>query len=120
MDKKLIDTLINNGYITTHVNPDAFKDVDDLFDKGIITFPGSKNAVVELLEKLGIKSESIIEPVGTLNVKDDNNNTEIKKDIETTTEPETTTEHETTTEPVAEAEEVSVKKSTKKTTKKTE
>lgn len=111
MDKKLVELLMNKGYITTHVNADMYKDVDDLFDKGIITFPGSKNAVVELLKTVGVTTlttETVIEPVDTLDDKDDTNNIEIKK------------EPETTTEPVAETEEVSVKKTTKKTTKKTE
>ena len=108
MDKKLIELLMNKGYITTHINADLYKDVDELINQGVITFPGTKNAVVELLKSVDMTVEPVIEPIVKLDVKDDTNNEEIKNDIEPVVEP------------VAETEEVSAKKTTKKATKKAE
>ena len=53
MDKHIVDTLIKFGLITNiGVNANDYKDVDDLIAKGVITIPGAKNKIEELLSKL--------------------------------------------------------------------
>ena len=50
MDKKIVDKLIQFGLIT-NVGVDASKyaDVDDLIAKGIVTIPGAKAKIMELI-----------------------------------------------------------------------
>lgn len=50
MDKHIIDKLVNFGLITNvGVDASKYKDVDDLINKGIITIPGAKSKIAELL-----------------------------------------------------------------------
>lgn len=50
MDKHIIDKLVNFGLITNvGVDASKYKDVDDLINKGIITIPGAKAKIAELL-----------------------------------------------------------------------
>jgi hypothetical protein len=53
MDKQIVDKLIKFGLIT-NVGVDAsdYKDVDDLIAKGIITIPGAKDRINELLDEM--------------------------------------------------------------------
>lgn len=106
MDKKLIEILMNKGYITTYVNADMYKDVDDLFNKGVITIPGSKTAIMELLD---LKQDAV-EHVITENDDNADDNEVINNDNENN-DVEPTVESEPTVEPV---------KKTAKKTKKTE
>ena len=53
MDKQIVDKLIKFGLITNvGVNASDYKDVDDLIAKGIITVPGSKDRINELLREM--------------------------------------------------------------------
>jgi hypothetical protein len=50
MDKYIIEKLIQFGLITNiGVNANDYKDVDDLIAKGIITVPGAKEKIIELI-----------------------------------------------------------------------
>ena len=50
MDKKIVDKLIQFGLITNiGVDADKYTDVDDLIAKGIITIPGAKTKIMELI-----------------------------------------------------------------------
>lgn len=50
MDKYIIDKLVNFGLITNvGVDASKYEDVDDLINKGIITIPGAKAKIAELL-----------------------------------------------------------------------
>ena len=80
MDKKIIDTLIKFGLITNiGVNADSYKDVDDLINKGVVTIPGAKTKIDELLKNLNLEisesTEEIVDIVSndtTINVITDN------------------------------------------------
>lgn len=53
MDKQIVDKLIKFGLITNvGVNASDYKDVDDLIAKGIITVPGAKDRINELLREM--------------------------------------------------------------------
>lgn len=53
MDKTIIDKLVKFGLITNiGVNANDYKDVDDLINKGIITIPGAKAKIAELLNPI--------------------------------------------------------------------
>ena len=57
MDKNILDALIKYGFVTNiDVDPNKYKDVDELINKGIITIPGAKSRIMELLENAGIKT----------------------------------------------------------------
>ena len=142
MDKSILDKLIKFGFVT-NVNVDAskYKDVDDLIVKGLITVPGAKQKINELLGDLNVEkvfeepstdtatetTETTTEPVidepttviETLPVEPATV-TETPVEEETTTVTETPVEEETTT--VTETTEAAetTKKTVKKTTKKTE
>ena len=113
MDKSILDKLIKFGFVT-NVNVDAskYKDVDDLIAKGLITVPGAKQKINELLGDLNV--EKVFEEPSTDTAAET---------TETTTEPvidEPTTVVETPpVEPVTVAETAETTETTKKTTKKT-
>ena len=130
MDKSILDKLIKFGFVT-NVNVDAskYKDVDDLIVKGLITVPGAKQKINELLGDLNVEkvfeepstdtatetTETTTEPVI------DEPTTVIETlPVEPATVTETPVEEETTT--VTETTEAAetTKKTVKKTTKKTE
>ena len=87
MDKQIIDTLIKFGLITNiGVDANAYKDVDDLINKGVVTIPGAKSKIDELLKNIKIevvdeKEVKVTEPAQEVKV------TEPEKEIEVT-EPE--------------------------------
>jgi hypothetical protein len=50
MDKKIVDKLIQFGLITNvGVDANKYTDVDDLIAKGIVTVPGAKAKIMELI-----------------------------------------------------------------------
>lgn len=76
MDKHIIDKLVNFGLITNvGVDASKYKDVDDLINKGIITIPGAKAKIAELLnmemETLVVEEveEEVVVPVTKLEVE---------------------------------------------------
>ena len=82
MDKQIIDTLIKFGLITNiGVDANAYKDVDDLINKGVVTIPGAKSKIDELLKNIKIevvdeKEVKVTEPAQEVKV------TEPEKEIE--------------------------------------
>ena len=57
MDKRILDVLIKFGLVTnTCVDPEKYADVDDLINKGVVTVPGAKSKIMELLEKSDIET----------------------------------------------------------------
>lgn len=68
MDAKIIDTLVKFGLITNiGINADAYNSIDDLINKGVVTIPGAKDKIQELLKSIEpeqeIEIETKIEPV---------------------------------------------------------
>ena len=64
MDKRILDVLIKFGLVTnTCVEPEKYVDVDDLINKGVVTVPGAKSKIMELLEKSNIEATVITEDV---------------------------------------------------------
>lgn len=71
MDAKIIDTLVKFGLITNiGVNADAYDSIDDLINKGVVTIPGAKDKIQELLKSIEpeqeeheIEIETKIEPI---------------------------------------------------------
>lgn len=63
MEKHIIDKLVKFGLITNiGVDASKYKDVDDLIAKGIVTIPGAKDKIAELLgEMVDVTSETIEE-----------------------------------------------------------
>ena len=69
MDKTIIDKLVKFGLITNiGVNANDYKDVDDLINKGVITIPGAKSKIAELLNTeidalvVEEKKDEVVEP----------------------------------------------------------
>ena len=53
MNKNILDVLVKFGLVTNiGVNADDYKDVDDLIAKGVVTIPGAKSKIEELLSKV--------------------------------------------------------------------
>ena len=64
MDKRILDLLIKFGLVTnTCVDPEKYADVDDLINKGVVTVPGAKSKIMELLEKANIEATTMTEDV---------------------------------------------------------
>lgn len=64
MDKRILDVLIKFGLVTnTCVDPEKYTDVDDLINKGVVTIPGAKSKIMELLEKSNIEATVVTEDV---------------------------------------------------------
>lgn len=144
MDKRIIDALVDAGYITaTGVNPDHYKDVNDLIDKGILTVTASREIFeniiasiddVEILEPINEKDEPVlevlldekpidVEPVEELSIIDETpESPEVIVDTpadetpleEVQPEEPTVTEETTPEEPTVTEETTKKKKSTKK------
>ena len=101
MDAKIIDTLTKVGIITTIcVDASKYDSIDDLINDGVITIPGIKNYVLEVLKDTDIEIEPAVE------TKDEETKIEPvveTKDEETKIEPVTETkDEETKIEPVVE------------------
>jgi hypothetical protein len=57
MDKNILDALIKYGFVTNiNVNPDKYVDIDDLINKGVVTIPGAKSRIMELLNEYNIEA----------------------------------------------------------------
>lgn len=73
MDKKIVDKLIQFGLITNiGVDANKYTDVDDLIAKGIVTIPGAKSKIMELIgddhiviEELPVKEDAVIDVADT-------------------------------------------------------
>ena len=76
MDKRILDELANRGLITTvGVDASKFETVDDLIAKGIVTMPGAKKKITEVInswltehdvvvdEGINTETEVKIEPI---------------------------------------------------------
>ena len=64
MDKRILDVLIKFGLVTnTCVDPEKYNDIDDLINKGVVTVPGAKSKIMELLEKSNIEATTMTEDV---------------------------------------------------------
>lgn len=62
MDKKIVDKLIQFGLITNiGVDANKYTDVDDLIAKGIVTVPGTKDKINELLGEIADVTPEAIE-----------------------------------------------------------
>lgn len=68
MDKKIVDKLIQFGLITNvGVDANKYTDVDDLIAKGIVTVPGAKAKIMELIgddhivvEEVPVKDDAVV------------------------------------------------------------
>jgi hypothetical protein len=73
MDKKIVDKLIQFGLITNiGVDANKYTDVDDLIAKGIVTIPGAKSKIMELIgddyiviEELPVKEDAVVDVADT-------------------------------------------------------
>ena len=76
MDSKIIDALVKFGIITSiGIDASKYDSVDDLINKGVVTIPGIKDRITEILKDVEIedsvsettpepiKEEKIIEPI---------------------------------------------------------
>ena len=103
MDKYIIDKLVSFGLITNvGVDASKYKDVDDLIAKGIITIPGAKAKIAELLNPIN-------PPLILVEKTDDepqvvDNTADVNEVDNNTTEPETIEPETTETVEVAETE----------------
>lgn len=103
MDKYIIDKLVNFGLITNvGVDASKYEDVDDLINKGIITIPGAKAKIAELLNPIN-------PPLILVEKTDDepqvvDNTADVNEVDNNTTEPETIEPETTETVEVAETE----------------
>ena len=86
MDKIIVDKLIQYGLITNiDVNPEHYKDVNELIEEGIITIPGAKPTIDELLKDINYETPNNNEEIIIDSLKDEeapldetpNNNEEI-------------------------------------------
>ena len=130
MDKILLNELIKFGLVTNiDVDPNKYEDVDDLINKGVVTIPGAKSKILEIMEKLNI-TETAKVPEEVIKVKEE----EVIKieEVDETEAPteeivdavevieETTTEETVTEEaPVEEVVEEPVEKTVETTTEET-
>ena len=64
MDKRIIDELIKFGLITNiNINAEKYNSIDDLINKGVITIPGAKSKIDNLLANINITKNVEPEPV---------------------------------------------------------
>ena len=100
MDKNIIDKLIKFGLITNiGIDADKYENVDELINKGIITIPGAKQKILELISE---DSELEMEPVATVIEPEKEPKAEpVAEPVATVIEPEKEPEVEPVTEPVA-------------------
>jgi hypothetical protein len=62
MDKSIIEKLAKYGFITNiDVDANKYKDIDDLIAKGIITVPGAKTRILEIVGDFITELEETIE-----------------------------------------------------------
>lgn len=106
MDKSIIEKLVNYGLITNiDVDANKYKDIDDLIAKGIITVPGAKTRILEIIGDFITELEETIETTKATvleNVANDtvNNDAEYKNSEDTKPEPVEETVEAVNDEPV--------------------
>ena len=62
MDAKIVDLLMKIGLITSiGVKADAYESVDDLISKGIVTIPGAKEHILDIIKDIEPSEETIEE-----------------------------------------------------------
>lgn len=62
MDKSIVEKLVKYGLITNiDVDANKYKDIDDLIAKGIITVPGAKTRILEIIGDFITELEETIE-----------------------------------------------------------
>lgn len=62
MDKSIVEKLVKYGLITNiDVDANKYKDIDDLIAKGIITVPGAKTKILEIVGDFITELEETIE-----------------------------------------------------------
>ena len=72
MDKQIIDKLIKFGLITNiDVDAEKYNGIDDLIAKGIITIPGAKDKINELLSEMTGDTPETIESIESIESIDD-------------------------------------------------
>ena len=68
MDKSIVEKLVQFGLITNiDVDAEKYDSVDDLIAQGVITIPGIKNKILEII---GDETESTLEPINDTIITD--------------------------------------------------
>lgn len=95
MDKSIVEKLVKYGLITNiDVDANKYKDIDDLIAKGIITVPGAKTKILEIVGDFITELEETIETTkatvleNVVNKSEDNDSEDtkpesIEEDVET-------------------------------------
>jgi hypothetical protein len=55
MDRNIIHALMDEDLITSMVDCNDYNTVDELIDNGIVTIPGAKSRILEILDSLNVK-----------------------------------------------------------------
>lgn len=78
MDKHVIVELMKKGLITMNVDASKYESIDDLINKGVITIPGAKQTIMEIINKLDIEpivvQPEVIDATITETLIEDNDN----------------------------------------------
>lgn len=126
MDSKIIDALVKFGIITSiGIDASKYDSVDDLINKGVVTIPGIKDRIIEILKDVEIedfdseiipepvKEEKIIEPITDTVETQPKEHTVEPEPKEPIVEPQPVVEPIVETEPVVEPQPVKKKKQQK-------
>lgn len=107
MDQKIVDKLIQFGLITNiGVDANKYTDVDDLIAKGIVTVPGAKAKIMELIgddhivvEEVPVKDDVVVDTPAEAEITEEDVVVEevVKDDVNP--EDETTVVESETTKP---------------------
>jgi hypothetical protein len=96
MDKSIIEKLAKYGFITNiDVDANKYKDIDDLIAKGIITVPGAKTRILEIVGDFITELEETIETTKATvldNVVNDSEDNDSEDNDSVATKPETNEE----------------------------
>lgn len=55
MDRNIVHALMNEDLITSMIDPNDYNTVDELINDGIVTIPGAKSRILEIIDSLNIK-----------------------------------------------------------------
>jgi hypothetical protein len=55
MDRNIIHALMDEDLITSMIDCNDYNTVDELIDNGIVTIPGAKSRILEILDSLNVK-----------------------------------------------------------------
>ena len=69
MDRNIVHALMNEDLITSMIDPNDYNTVDELINDGIVTIPGAKSRVLEIIDSLNIKPAD--EPQDTITIVDE-------------------------------------------------